>query len=121
MDELVYERISGITAITDIVEDRINPVSPEPDSALPSLYYWVQSSEDPTNLGGYDEIVKRVYAFDMLHEDPTVISTVFEALRASFRTWRTDVVRGAFPVTWVTVPEDFVFHAQMTYAIWFKI
>lgn len=121
MDELVYARLRAIPTVDAVVEDRINPVMPDPDSGLPSLYYYVTSTEDSHTLDGADDIRKATYAFDMLHEDPTVIAAVFDAIRADFKDWRTDDVRGAFPVTTTTVPEDMVYHGQLTYSIWFRV
>lgn len=117
VDALLYDRLITDAAITSLVAD-INPVHPEADSGLPSLYYTLLGVEDQLSLSGPTGVKKYNYAVDVVHIDPTVIDTILTAVYDRLKTWATPVVQGCFLDSQVTVQEDDGYHGQQSYSLW---
>lgn len=117
MDELIFARITSDIAVMALV-DNVNPVQPEPDSGLSSLYYSLLSVEDDAALSGPTGLAKYQYAFDVLDEDPTIVRATLLALHDRLNGWRGGPVLGCFRESEVSVIEEQGFHGQATYTMW---
>lgn len=117
MDELLYDRLSNDDAIMALVQS-INPVEPEPDSGLASLYWAQLGVEDVVDMSGPSGLSKWSYSFDVIDQDPTTVSLVLAAIHSSLSAWRSRPVQGCFRQTSLAVVEEQGYHGQATYDIW---
>lgn len=118
IESTIYTRLSGYTALTDIVGEAIYPTTPTENTALPFCVYTVTSrtptlhTQGDAGLSNYS-VDLDVYAINL----DTVLSILSETNNA-LHCYRSDTVQGSFLQTQATQQEEYGFHGQQTFSVW---
>lgn len=82
IEEAIYSRLTGSTALTDLVSTRIYPSEAPQDAANPRIVYWRVSNPMEFLLNSSDELLAPRFQFD-------IYSTSFSQARSIARQVRT--------------------------------
>lgn len=117
MDPTIYARLSTDPALAALVDDRIFPVVPSPDTRLPYVVYAKTSTEDVLSLNGPVGLTIYTYQMDFwtlnLDDNLQLAQTVSDRLHG----WRENAVQGCFREDDSLQLEDVGFHGTQTYRI----